>query len=138
MQARKVALQNPESLARLKDFISEHHPWTWPTGHLRCADLAIEYVHKGEVAAVLWFTWVTTNDTARVSEMHGCCKPEYKGRWLTKGTLFDTFRWAHEVCDVVLTIHDDEDLRGMLHRVGFDQYGDFLNVLDMRAAKWAS
>ncbi len=85
--------------------------------------------------AYLWFTRLPSElgDDHSIFEMHACCRPGWKGKWLSFGVLVSLVGhiYVDLKADQVIALHQYPEVRSVLSRIGFEAHGDFVHILNM-------
>ena len=116
--------------------IREWQPHTWPEVILRTKTIPF-VVQKSSTSgtkvpiAYVWFTGVVTDPF--ILELHVCANPEWHGRWLTLPVLVELLGYLYVDAEVdkLVAFHTDPGLRKVLKRIGFEDHGSFIHILDM-------
>ena len=87
-----------------------------------------------EVVGYFWFTYVITAEGHDpIVEMHLCCAPEWKGRWLSRRVIREAFVALKDTgARYCLAIMPDAQLRSVLERLGWKSKGASVHMLDLQ------
>ncbi len=91
----------------------------------------IEVLDGAYLAAVVWGNEGVGGDGHKYIEMHACCAPQYKGRWLTRSVINQLFK-INDYVDVkwMIAEHTGELPERIWRRFGFHRKGAYM-IRDM-------